>query len=360
MIKKIDRQTLQQIFINSLSPYYDFKIINGVNPFLVMINDKELYIYIKNLSPAYFSNPDIWRVQLPKKNEFDTIKNSNIDIVLLGYDAENNIYTTWHPKWTKQRLNLGESVSFYSRLSLHKDVSITQEIKRLSLNNDGEVIAFTCKDLGRVLSNLNSYFKSNSDYVALGSKRRHTANDSYKTFCDLKNIQEMSSYMKDNGYTDTIINNYCDAIKSLIKNGYITQHRKIFLACDNCSEYINKLPKFLNQPDIKIENDKYQNNLLDALTIYINTISKKINNNSLSTNSNDSIENKDWETPYINKDGKLTKIMNPKLIETLKPILKTEYLRPLIAYNEIEKFYGNRFSNMDISDWMKLFKNIDW
>ena len=69
MIKKISRYTLQQIFIESLEECDSFRIIDGLNPFHIMLNGKELYIYIKNLSPAYFTNPDVWRVQLPKKEE---------------------------------------------------------------------------------------------------------------------------------------------------------------------------------------------------------------------------------------------------------------------------------------------------
>ena len=139
MIKKVSRYTLQQIFIESLEDCESFKIIDGLNPFHIMLNGKELYIYIKNLSPAYFTNPDVWRIQLPRKEEFESIKKGVIDFVLLGYDADNDVYTTWHPKWAKQRLNNGESVSFYSRLSLQKEAASTEDIKRLSLNNDGEV-----------------------------------------------------------------------------------------------------------------------------------------------------------------------------------------------------------------------------
>ena len=169
MIKKISRYTLQQIFIESLEECDSFRIIDGLNPFHIMLNGKELYIYIKNLSPAYFTNPDVWRVQLPKKEEFDAIKEGNIDFVLLGYDADNDVYTTWHPKWTKQRLNNGESVSFYSRLSLQEEVASSQDIKRLSLNNDGEVIAFPREHLEFILSNLKTFFQDDSDYVAMGS-----------------------------------------------------------------------------------------------------------------------------------------------------------------------------------------------
>ena len=92
MIKKISRYTLQQIFIESLEECDSFRIIDGLNPFHIMLNGKELYIYIKNLSPSYFTNPDVWRVQLPKKEEFETIKEGNIDFVLLGYDADNDVW----------------------------------------------------------------------------------------------------------------------------------------------------------------------------------------------------------------------------------------------------------------------------
>lgn len=51
MIKKVSRYTLQQIFIESLEDCESFKIIDGLNPFHIMLNGKELYIYIKNLSP---------------------------------------------------------------------------------------------------------------------------------------------------------------------------------------------------------------------------------------------------------------------------------------------------------------------
>ena len=68
----------------------------------------------------------------------------------------------------------------------------------------------------------------------------------------------------------------------------------------------------------------------------------------------------DWEAMFTNDEGKLTRIANPKLIEKLRPYLDTEYVSPVRAYNEIEDFYGDRYSKMDMSEWMRLFKAIDW
>ena len=380
MIKKISRYTLQQIFIESLEECDSFKIIDGLNPFHIMLNGKELYIYIKNLSPAYFTNPDVWRVQLPKKEEFETIKEGNIDFVLLGYDADNDVYTTWHPKWTKQRLNNGESVSFYSRLSLQEEVASSQDIKRLSLNNDGEVIAFPREHLEFILSNLKTFFQDDSDYVAMGSKRRPEANDAYKTFCDAKNVELLARSMNDDGYSGVTIGNYCRAIKTLINDGHITRYRKIFLSCDSLSEYLDVVSEFCNQPDIKEQNEKWHNTLSAALRAYISFLIKQLKDgmftsptiepvsiipedteiSSIIIADNNIPEEVDWEAMFTNANGKLTKIANPILIDKLRPYLDSEYVNPVCAYSEVEDFYGERYSTMDMSDWMKLFKAIDW
>ena len=475
---------MQQIFIESLEECESFKIIEGLNPFHIILNNRELFVYIKNLSSAYFTNPDVWRVQLPKKEEFESIKDGDIDFVLLGYDADNDVYTTWHPKWTKQRLNNGESVSFYSRLSLQKEVAATQDIKRLSLNNDGEVIAFPREHLEFLLSNLKMFFQDNSDYVAIGSKRRPEANEAYKTFCDIKNIELLARKMTDDGYSGVTIGSYCRTIRTLISDGYISRHRKIFLSCDNLNEYTNVISEFCDQPDIKMLNVKWHHLLSAALRAYIGVLlGLSVNNlqkeqtkdknyldilvnkdisydfgefllernynsttvshyqnairilrergwfnkhrtlfedcasindlkaaferfftipeidefnshkhcdlssmskqlieyinhkerlgakncpvDDVSDNENVQINNEivdtiDWEAMFTDSNGKLTRIANPELIDKLRPYLNTEYVNPVSAYNVIEDFYGDRYPKMNMSEWMKLFKAINW
>lgn len=475
---------MQQIFIESLEKCESFKIIEGLNPFHIILNNRELFVYIKNLSSAYFTNPDVWRVQLPKKEEFESIKDGDIDFVLLGYDADNDVYTTWHPKWTKQRLNNGESVSFYSRLSLQKEVAATQNIKRLSLNNDGEVIACPREHLGFLLSNLKMFFQDNSDYVAIGSKRRPEANEAYKTFCDIKNIELLARKMTDDGYSGVTIGSYCRTIRTLISDGYISRYRKIFLSCDNLNEYTNVISEFCDQPDIKMLNVKWHHLLSAALRAYIGVLlGLSVNNlqkeqtkdkdyldilvnkdisddfgkfllernynsttvshyqnairilrergwfnkhktlfedcasindlkvafkrfftipeidefnrhkhrdlsamskqlieyinhkerlgakncpvDDVSDNENVQINNEivdtiDWEAMFTDSNGKLTRIANPELIDKLRPYLNTEYVNPVSAYNVIEDFYGDRYPKMNMSEWMKLFKAINW
>ena len=302
--------------------------------------------------------------------------------------------------------------------------------------------------------------------------------------------------MANDGYSVVTISNYCRAIRDLIKDGYITRYRKIFLSCDRLSEYKDVVTEFCNQPEISERNAKWHNTLSAALRAYIsflikhqsneahspvitddiNTsnyldalISKDIyegfglflrnkgyNENTVthylksirtlretglitkykslfeSCNSIEDLRNAfkkffaihevdqmnkdrhhdlsamskqfinylqanifselalpsqskevpqhhseanigpipsqaeenppeiDWETPYTGTNGKLTRIANPVLIDKLRPFLDTEYGSPVRAYNEIEDFYGDRYSNMDMGDWMKLFKAIDW
>ena len=385
MIKKISRNTLQQIFIDSLDGCNSFQIIDGLNPFHLTLNGKECYVYIKNLSPAYFSNPDIWRVQLPRRKDFEVIKDGMIDFILLGYDSENEVYTTWCPKWTKQRLNNGESVSFYSRFSLQEEAASTQSIKRLSLNNDGEVLAFPREHLEFILSNLKTFFQDESDYVAMGSKRRPEANEAYKTFSDPKNIGVFAKSMTNGGYSTAIIANYCHIIRSLLNDGYITRYRKLFLSCNNLNEYHNVVSEFCSQPEISDRNERWNNATFTALNAYIAFLSKEqfdapynheVTNphqgaigssqnqiDSPTQNSEGKNENSsdiDWETLYTNSEGKLTKIANPVLIDKLRRFLDCEYVSPVRAYNEIEDFYGDRYSKMDMGDWMQLFKEINW
>lgn len=378
MINKIDRHTLQKIFIESLSDNTSFQIISGLNPFYIKLEGKEFYIYIKNLSPAYFANSDIWRVQLPKKDEFDNIRDSNVDFVLLGYDADNDVYTTWNSKWTKQRLNIGESVSFYSRFSLQEEAANSKSLRRLSLNNDGEVIAFPREYLDFILMNLKTFF-DDSDYVAVGSKRRTDANEAYKILCDVKNIDIMNQRMRKDAYSEITISNYSRAIKLLIGNGYFNKYKKIFLSCNTLETYPSVIAEFINQPDINEINEKWHNTLSAALKSYLialiayrnsgNVLSSNVDSENKEDDSNENVSsekvveesnNIDWEELFTGEDGKLIRIANPILLDKLRPHLSGEYKRPIVAYNEIEEFYGDRYLNMDMGDWMRLFNAIDW
>ena len=158
-INKVDRKELKEMLVSILSKSATFKMLsndNEVNPCRISFDGMEFFIYIKNLSPAQLSNnnPDIWRIQLPIREDFNQLKENNIPFIALGYDDENKVFTTWNPYWVKQRLNAAKSVSLYSRLSLQQITNETQQLQKLNLNNDGEVVSFPCSKLSYYLVNI--------------------------------------------------------------------------------------------------------------------------------------------------------------------------------------------------------------
>ena len=511
MALKLNRIDLQRLFLNAIEEVPS-QLIDGLNPFHVIIDGMEFYIYIKNLSPAYFSNPDVWRAQLPKMEIFDVIKSSDIPFILLGYDGENDVYVTWNPSWGKQRLNEGESVSFYSRLSIQNEARKKKQLCRIELNHDGEALVFPREFLPEVLVSINHFFLNNGSYVAVGSKRRPEANQSYKEFSDAKNISRIYNYAIEKGYSVTTANHYHQGVKKLFSEGSISRLKKVFLSYDFLSDYEKAVPEFFSDPILKerdrrgkgmysaalkvyirmlnesdinpgeteekplpyeqievnniLEEPATQYGLLSMFDIfsdpkiikkypsYLNSLklssntsshyirsinylfnsgiikkyeylfrgcnspeelifaSKKFfnipeihelnikrhqdysaamgkfidmlklfskNSSSLEVNDNDlPNENQnnssdvpiiayeepiapdiDYEEKYI-KDGKLTKIANPKILDELRPLLDTEYRQLSAAYNIIYKYYAEKFPLMQMSDWGKLLNQINW
>lgn len=69
----------------------------------------------------------------------------------------------------------------------------------------------------------------------------------------------------------------------------------------------------------------------------------------------------DWETPFIDGSGRLTRLANPKLLALLKSCFDSPYPAFVQAYNIIEDFYGaERFPKMQFKDWEYLLNHIDW
>lgn len=268
MVQKIDRQELQMLFLEALNGT-DYRFIEGLNPFHILLNGAEYWIYIKNLTSAHFENPDVWRAQLPQRDDFQPIKESEADFILLGYDGDNDVYATWNPIWVKQRLNSTGNVSFYSRLSLQEQASSEKQFKRMELSNEGEVVVFPRKLVKMFFINVQSYFLAEGDYVAIGSKRRPQANEAFKTFTDTANIAEFAKYLADKGMSQVTIGNYCRVVKNLISDGTITKNRKLFYAYDSISEYHLVIPQFVMLDDVRAKNEKWHNLVSAALNAYI-------------------------------------------------------------------------------------------
>ena len=236
---KLSGKVLMEIFEQAFKNSATYKRLDSerCNPGHIMFNGEEYYVYIKNLSPAYFENPDVWRAQMTGIDALKEIKESNATFVLLGFDSDNDVYATWNPTKVKQRIGTASSPSLYSRLSLQQEVSKTGEIRSMTLNNDLQVLVFPLGSLVDVFSSLNEFFPDTSDYVAMGSKRRVDANMAYKKLTNMHQLDDFAKYLISIGISSSDISQMCRSVKSIISSGVISWYRKIFLAHDSISEY---------------------------------------------------------------------------------------------------------------------------
>ena len=371
---KLSGKVLMEIFEQAFKDSATYKRLDSerCNPGHIMFNGEEYYVYIKNLSPAYFENPDVWRAQMTGIDALKEIKESNATFVLLGFDSDNDVYATWNPTKVKQRIGTASSPSLYSRLSLQQEVSKTGEIRSMTLNNDLQVLVFPLDSLVDVFSSLNEFFPDTSDYVAMGSKRRVDANMAYKKLTNMHQLDDFAKYLISIGISSSDISQMCRSVKSLISSGVISWHRKIFLAHDSISEYKEAAEELFSLQSVRDLgwDDRYRVPFLS----YIDFLQKKHFPSTFEdvTDKNEDItedqeievetsdEERNWESDYEDEYGNLVKLMNPELLKQLRPYLDKEYPSLPPAYNIIEDFYHNRYPKMQMKDCGRLIKEIEW
>ncbi len=170
---KTDRifpETLQQLILEVMQKTSDFKYINGMQPFFMTYKNNPYYVYVKNLSSAYFrERPDTTRAQLPIKEEFEEIKKSKYPFIFLGYDQNNDVLVCWNYHIVKQRLNAAKSVSFYSRTFFQEEV-VDGELLQKRLKNGDEPVLFHRKDLILFFDKLESLFNYSLTDVGISSE----------------------------------------------------------------------------------------------------------------------------------------------------------------------------------------------
>lgn len=140
-MRKLIAKDLKIKFIETLNELDVFSYEDG-NPFLIKIGTKQYFIFLKNLSPAYFKNsPDVTRVQLPYSDHFSKIFKADIPFIILGYDVDTDTVVSWNPEKIKDRLNAKSNVSLYSRYSLQAQVK-DNEFKFGYLSNGEKIVSF--------------------------------------------------------------------------------------------------------------------------------------------------------------------------------------------------------------------------
>ena len=373
-MSKISSKELAEIFEHEMceSPFYHH-IDNSLNPCHITFEGTEFYVYIKNLSSAYFPNKDVYRAQLTGIDSLSKIKDSEALFILLAYYEENDTFAVWNPHIAKQRIDTAKSPSFYSRLSLQNEAAIKHDFVSMELRNDASVLAFPRENIVSFMANIEIYFPDTSKYVAMGSKKRSDANFAYKNLIDSQNIPKYKDYLLlSYSNANEEVKQYVDAIKYLQNNSLFSNNRRIFLLYDTINDYGSACDEFLQLPEI-LDLNKKQNDVFSyALPSYICFLIEEYGDGFCddddcdddysmeNENDNEKVDSIDYETPNTDSKGILKKITNPKLLELLSPDLNTEFPRPMAAFATIEDFYGNRFPNMEIYHWQILFNKIKW
>lgn len=346
---------------------HDVKYIGGLNPFTIRVDGEETFIYIKNLSPAQLSNnnPDIWRIQLPVRDDFDRIKESESLFVLLGYDKENDVYTTWNPYWCKQRLNVGKSVSLYSRLSLQKRVHKTGEIEQLPLNNDGDVVCIPGNCIYEYLKNIKTFYPEETIFVAKNSSLQaktgelKSPEELYNAFVDIAaNAEKYSTFLETCGRTKSTISNYLNALNYVVQNGILEKYSSLFLGCLNYAQYQIPMKQLVATDDIKEKDVPWHGAIRAALNRYVEYwISKSDSEPKQTSLFND--EPDEREKYYeLDEFGKIV-ALDEELVKLLIPYTKEEYPDYEVMSRIAENFYGLDITEkMNPFDWIKMFENL--
>ena len=155
---------LLNIFATEMDSSATFKFIGEAkNPCHIMFEGVEYYICIKNLSSAYFSNPDVSRAQLTGVDTLLQIKESDALFILLGYDSDNRVFAAWNPHVAKQRIGTASSPSLYSRFSWQKEAIEQGDFITRELKNDGSVLLFPQEHIRLFLGNIEMFFPDTSE-----------------------------------------------------------------------------------------------------------------------------------------------------------------------------------------------------
>ena len=361
---------------------YNIRGIRGVNPALIDVDGQQMYVYIKNLSPAQLSNDndDVWRIQLPKRDEFDVIKQSDKMFLLLGYDYINKVYTTWNPYWCKQRLNVAESCSMYSRLSLQKKVFRTQRIERLSLQNDSDVICIPQSLLGLYIKNIKEYYPEESVYIAKNSsiqKRMQEersqysdeAEELFSQFLCLFNMEKFRRFLASRGFQKGTVSNYSTRMSFIMEGRFIQNHESLFLECSNLDDYKKAIKVFCNLPDIQVYEEKWHNAIHASLVQYILFVENQLHVKNcneeemmpIRESKRISTIKKDAPSFKIDEYGKIVKLDN-LIVDKLVPIVKdVDYPDWSDIIKQVKESYPEEITEkMTPLDWMILFENTSW
>jgi putative restriction endonuclease len=146
--------------------------LDGNNPYRFSINKKTFYVLIKNVheSGDGRGNQDECRIQISQSRGFNAVMNSKTDVIVLGYFADEKVFTAWNPYLMRDRFNLKQTISLYSRFTVQKQAVISK-ISAYRDTNGQSVLSFQPDYLGLYLENLsNIHLLKDDELIALVNK----------------------------------------------------------------------------------------------------------------------------------------------------------------------------------------------
>lgn len=154
----LNHSDLKYLLIDSLRLYSDNVVfIDGNNPYRFAINKKTFYVLIKNVheSGEGRGNQDECRIQVAKSQNFNDALNSRNDVIVLGYLADEKVFTAWNPILMRDRFNQKQTISLYSRFSVQRQ-AVLQGISSYRDTLGQSVLSFKPDYLGLYLENLSN------------------------------------------------------------------------------------------------------------------------------------------------------------------------------------------------------------
>jgi hypothetical protein len=342
-IDKISGEQLLSLARKVLVKSPEFIYIKGVQPFIMIFKNQKYYVYIKNISSAYFADRDkVTRAQLPIKPEFDLIKSSPHPFIFLGYDSINDVYVCWNYNLVKKRLNNGESVSFYSRMFFQSEVK-EGEFLRKKLKNGDIPVLFKRSGLIDFFLKIETFFPNTDGFFMENTDSSSNFNLEEKFIIYLKTVKKISSETEKD-FTNSLNNQ----ISKIVQRYYLPKIKSIFYLED--LSLLEQLNLLLHENDeFKLLN-KFKDNLyIKAIHNYIDFV--KFNNHNEPQIKNSPIENQQ------KVNGKLHKINDQELLFKIEPLVRLNKF--LEAAQIVGNHYYFQYPDMELFDWIDLVKRIE-
>ncbi|MBE7440843.1 MAG: hypothetical protein HS119_00100 [Flavobacteriales bacterium] len=343
-MRKLIAKDLKIKFIETLNELDEFSYEEG-NPFLIKIGTAKYFVFLKNLSPAYFkASPDVTRVQLPFSERFSKIFKADIPFIILGYDVDTDTVVSWNPKKVKERLNAKSNVSLYSRSSLQEEVK-DNEFRFGYLSNGEKIVLFKRENLIHFFDVALSLFKEDSvtDSVPV-SKRKEP----------LSSKERFIIWLQENNYSDGTVKHYTSGLNKVskdLKDISELKHNSIFDIV-NVSTLQELFKKWFSVKEFKDNDTRGQRLYSNSIKRYIEFCKHEQTLNPKSSNKTKGTQT-ETELQTVNI---ISEITDKELLQTIKPLLKKNQVLQTVEITS--KHYGNKHKNMTFKDWYKIVSEL--